>query len=57
MIYVIMCRINMQLLKGGRIMKHIKTINTNTLNRDLKNIGCGECQTSCVANQKCEKHK
>lgn len=47
-------------------MKHIKTINLNTLNRDLKNIGCGECQTSCqsacktsctVANQKCEKQK
>jgi predicted ribosomally synthesized six-cysteine peptide SCIFF len=45
-------------------MKHIKTINSNTLNRNLQNVGCGECQTSCqsacktsctVANQKCEK--
>jgi predicted ribosomally synthesized six-cysteine peptide SCIFF len=45
-------------------MKHIKTINGATLKGDLKNSGCGECQTSCqsacktsctVANQKCEK--
>jgi len=45
-------------------MKHIKTINGKTLNRDVKKAGCGECQTSCqsacktsctVANQKCEK--
>lgn len=44
-------------------MKHIKTINTAASKKDLKNAGCGECQTSCqsacktsctVANQKCE---
>ena len=49
---------------GGNQVKHIKTINKSTLNKDLKSIGCGECQTSCqsacktscsVANQKCEK--
>ena len=45
-------------------MKHIKTINSSSLKKDLKNCGCGECQTSCqsacktsctVANQSCEK--
>lgn len=45
-------------------MKHIKTINKPELKKDVKNSGCGECQTSCqsacktsctVANQKCEK--
>lgn len=45
-------------------MKHIKTINSSTLNKDVNKAGCGECQTSCqsacktsctVANQKCEK--
>ena len=45
-------------------MKHIKTINGATLNKDIKKAGCGECQTSCqsacktsctVANQKCER--
>ena len=45
-------------------MKHIKTINGSTLNKDIKKAGCGECQTSCqsacktsctVANQKCER--
>ncbi|MEN6316494.1 MAG: six-cysteine ranthipeptide SCIFF [Clostridiaceae bacterium] len=45
-------------------MKHIKTINSPALKKDIKNSGCGECQTSCqsacktsctVANQKCEK--
>jgi len=45
-------------------MKHIKTINAASLRKDVKNSGCGECQTSCqsacktsctVANQKCEK--
>ena len=45
-------------------MKHIKTLNTQTLNNTVKKGGCGECQTSCqsacktscgVANQKCEK--
>jgi len=43
-------------------MKHIVKINKGTLN-NLKNKGCGECQTSCqsacktsctVGNQKCE---
>lgn len=46
------------------IMKHIKTINKSTLNKDVNKAGCGECQTSCqsacktsctVANQKCER--
>ncbi len=45
-------------------MKHIKTIYSQALRKELKNSGCGECQTSCqsacktsctVANQKCEK--
>jgi predicted ribosomally synthesized six-cysteine peptide SCIFF len=45
-------------------MKHIKSINSALMKDDLKNSGCGECQTSCqsacktsctVANQKCEK--
>lgn len=45
-------------------MKHIKTINGSTLNKDIKKAGCGECQTSCqsacktsctVANQQCER--
>ncbi|HOA55230.1 MAG: six-cysteine ranthipeptide SCIFF [Acetivibrionales bacterium] len=45
-------------------MKHIKTINAPVSKKDIKNSGCGECQTSCqsacktsctVANQKCEK--
>ena len=49
---------------GGLHMKHIKTINAPAAKKDLKNAGCGECQTSCqsacktsctVANQKCEK--
>lgn len=44
-------------------MKHIKTIASGSIKDKLKNIGCGECQTSCqsacktsctVANQKCE---
>lgn len=43
-------------------MKHIKTISRAVL-KDVKNIGCGECQASCqsacktsctVANQACE---
>lgn len=46
-------------------MKHIKTLNTQTLNHTVKKGGCGECQTSCqsacktsctVGNQVCE-HK
>ena len=28
-------------------MKHIKTLNTQTLNNTMKKGGCGECQTSC----------
>ena len=45
-------------------MKHVKTLNTQTLNKTVKKGGCGECQTSCqsacktscgVANQQCEK--
>ena len=44
-------------------MNHIKTINGATL-KNVKEIGCGECQASCqsacktsctVANQPCEK--
>lgn len=44
-------------------MKHIKTINSNSLCDSSINGGCGECQNSCqsacktsctVANQKCE---
>ena len=44
-------------------MKHIKTLNTQTLNHTVKKGGCGECQTSCqsacktsctVGNQSCE---
>ena len=43
-------------------MKHITIVKKGTL-ADVKNKGCGECQTSCqsacktscgVANQKCE---
>lgn len=44
-------------------MKHIKTLNTQTLQHTMKTGGCGECQTSCqsacktsctVGNQTCE---
>ena len=28
-------------------MKHVKTLNTQTMNNNLKKSGCGECQTSC----------
>ena len=44
-------------------MKHVKTLNTNTLKDTMKKGGCGECQTSCqsacktsctVGNQSCE---
>ncbi|MEN8906616.1 MAG: six-cysteine ranthipeptide SCIFF [Clostridiales bacterium] len=47
-------------------MKHIKIIKKGNLNRNTKNIGCGECQTSCqsacktsctVGNQSCENKK
>ena len=49
-----------------RMMKHIKTLNTQTLNNTVKKGGCGECQTSCqsacktsctVGNQTCEHSK
>ena len=49
---------------GGRLrMKHVKTLNANTLKESMKRGGCGECQTSCqsacktsctVGNQACE---
>ncbi len=48
---------------GGKNMKHIKTLNKQTLNNTMKKGGCGECQTSCqsacktsctVGNQTCE---
>ena len=32
-------------------MKHIKTLNTQTLNNTVKKGGCGECQTSCQSQQ------
>ena len=47
-------------------MKHVKTLNTQTLNTPVKKGGCGECQTSCqsacktsctVGNQTCEQKK
>ena len=47
-------------------LKHVKTLNANTLKDTMKKGGCGECQTSCqsacktsctVANQKCEHAK
>ena len=39
-------------------MKHIKTLNTQTLNHTVKKGGCGECQTSCtVGNQTRENRK
>ena len=28
-------------------MKHVKTLNTNTLKNTMRKGGCGECQTSC----------
>ncbi len=52
--------------KGGHMMKHIKTLNTKSLQNTLKKGGCGECQTSCqsacktsctVGNQTCENNK
>ena len=56
-----------QFAKGGaRIMKHIQTLNANSLKDTMKKGGCGECQTSCqsacktsctIANQNCENHK
>ena len=47
-------------------MKHIITVNLNSLQNTLAGGGCGECQTSCqsacktsctVANQECESAK
>ena len=47
-------------------MKHIKTLNTQTLCNTMKKGGCGECQTSSqsacktsctVGNQSCENNK
>ena len=44
-------------------MKHVKTLNTNTLKNTMRKGGCGECQTYCqsacktsctVGNQSCE---
>ena len=29
-------------------MKHIKTLNTKSLQNTMKKGGCGECQTSCL---------
>lgn len=51
---------------GGEVMKHIRTLNTKSLQNTLKKGGCGECQTSCqsacktsctVGNQTCEHSK
>ena len=51
---------------GGPNMKHIKTLNTRSLQESMKKGGCGECQTSCqsacktsctVGNQTCEQKK
>ena len=53
-------------MKEDITMKHIKTLNTQTLNNTVKKGGCGECQTSCqsacktsctVGNQTCEHSK
>ena len=47
-------------------MKHVKTLNTQAMNSNIKKSGCGECQTSCqsacktsctVGNQTCEQKK
>jgi predicted ribosomally synthesized six-cysteine peptide SCIFF len=47
-------------------VKHIKTLNGDSLTRSALTGGCGECQTSCqsacktsctVANQKCENRQ
>ena len=44
-------------------MKHVKTLNANTLKDTITKAGCGECHTSCqsacktsctVGNQSCE---
>ena len=60
------CSAREKLDLGGEEMKHIKTLNTQTLNHTVKQGGCGECQTSCqsacktsctVGNQTCEHKK
>ena len=33
-------------------MKHIKTLNTKSLQNTMKKGGCGECQTSCQSSCK-----
>ena len=47
-------------------MKHVKTLNKQTMNNNMKKSVCGECQTSCqsacktsctVGNQTCEQKK
>ena len=47
-------------------MKHVVTINTDTLKKIAAAGGCGECQASCqsacktscgIANQQCENKK
>ena len=40
-------------------MKHVKTLNTQTLNKTVKKGGCeSACKTSCtVGNQTCEQSK
>ncbi len=52
--------------RGSDVVKHIKTLNTKSLQNTLKKGGCGECQTSCqsacktsctVGNQTCESNK
>ena len=46
--------------------KHIRTLNSESLQTTAKTGGCGECQTSCqsacktscgIANQACENNK
>lgn len=60
-IYGIMFKVNEH--KEVVNMKHIKTLNTQSLKNTMKKGGCGECQTSCqsacktsctVGNQSCE---
>ena len=36
-------------------MKHVKTLNTQTLNKTVKKGGCSECQTSCQSDRKNRK--
>jgi len=55
--------LGIKIIGGDDYMKHIKTVNGQTLKDSLKKGGCGECQTSCqsacktsctVANQTCQ---